>query len=191
MRPFAPASLTAALLLAAGAAQAQSATYAIDPTHTFVNFEIGHFGTSINRGRWDKKEGTVQFDRAGRTGKVDITIDMNSINTGVGPFDGHLKSPDFFNTAQFPTARFVGERFVFSGDKVTEVQGSLTLMGKTHPVTLKASNFNCYLNPMFKREVCGGDFEATILRSQWGISGLPMVAPDNVRLLVQVEAIKQ
>jgi polyisoprenoid-binding protein YceI len=191
MRPFAPASLTAALLLAAGAAQAQSATYAIDPTHTFVNFEIGHFGTSINRGRWDKKEGTVQFDRAGRTGKVDITIDMNSINTGVGPFDGHLKSPDFFNTAQFPTARFVGERFVFSGDKVTEVQGSLTLMGKTHPVTLKASNFNCYLNPMFKREVCGGDFEATILRSQWGISGLPMVAPDNVRLLVQVETIKQ
>ncbi len=191
MRPFAPASLTAALLLAAGAAQAQSATYAIDPTHTFVNFEIGHFGTSINRGRWDKKEGTVQLDRAGRTGKVDITIDMNSINTGVGPFDGHLKSPDFFNTAQFPTARFVGERFVFSGDKVTEVQGSLTLMGKTHPVTLKASNFNCYLNPMFKREVCGGDFEATILRSQWGISGLPMVAPDNVRLLVQVEAIKQ
>jgi polyisoprenoid-binding protein YceI len=191
MKSFALASVTAALLAAAGAAQAQSATYAIDPTHTFVNFEIGHFGTSLNRGRWDKKEGTVQFDRAGRTGKVDITIDMNSISTGVAPFDGHLKSADFFNTAQFPTARFVSTRFVFNGDKVSEVQGSLTLLGKTHPVTLKATNFNCYLNPMLKREVCGGDFEATIQRSQWGMNGLLMVAPDNVRVIVQVEAVKQ
>jgi polyisoprenoid-binding protein YceI len=191
MKSIALASLTAALLATAGAAQAQSADYAIDPTHTFVSFEIGHFGTSINRGRWDKKEGTVQFDRTGRTGKVDITIDMNSINTGVAPFDGHLKSPDFFNTAQFPTARFVSERFVFNGDKVAEVRGTLTLVGKTHPVTLKASNFNCYLNPMFKREVCGGDFEATILRSQWGLTGLAMVAPDNVRVVVQIEAVKQ
>jgi polyisoprenoid-binding protein YceI len=191
MKSFALASFTAALLAATGAAQAQSADYAIDPTHTFVNFEIGHFGTSLNRGRWDKKEGTVQFDRAGRTGKVDITIDMNSISTGVAPFDGHLKSADFFNTAQFPTARFVSTRFVFNGDKVSEVQGSLTLLGKTHPVTLKATNFNCYLNPMLKREVCGGDFEATIQRSQWGMNGLLMVAPDNVRVIVQVEAVKQ
>jgi polyisoprenoid-binding protein YceI len=191
MKSFTLATVAATLLAAAGAAQAQATTYAIDPTHTFVTFEIGHFGTSINRGRWDKKEGTVQFDRAGRTGKVDITIDMASISTGVPPFDGHLKSADFFNVAANPTARFVGERFVFTGDKVSEVQGTLTLMGKTNPVTLKASNFNCYLNPMLKREVCGGDFETTIQRSQWGITGLPNVAPDNVRLLVQVEAVKQ
>jgi polyisoprenoid-binding protein YceI len=184
-------AFAAVMLAATGVAQAQSATYAIDPTHTFASFEIGHFGTSINRGRFDKKEGTVQFDRAGRTGKVDITIDMSSINTGVAPFDGHLKSPDFFNTAQFPTARFVGERFVFNGDKVSEVQGQLTLMGKTQPVTLKASNFNCYLNPMLKREVCGGDFETTLLRAQWNLGGLPMVAPDSVRVIVQVEAVKQ
>jgi polyisoprenoid-binding protein YceI len=184
-------ALVAALLAATGVAQAQSATYAIDPTHTFASFEIGHFGTSINRGRFDKKEGTVQFDRTGRTGKVDITIDMTSINTGVAPFNGHLQSPDFFNTAQFPTARFVGDRFVFNGDKVSEVQGQLTLMGKTQPVTLKASNFNCYLNPMLKREVCGGDFETTLQRAQWGLGGLPMVAPDTVRVIVQVEAVKQ
>jgi polyisoprenoid-binding protein YceI len=60
------------------------------------------------------------------------------------------------------------------------------------PVTLKANGFNCYTNPIFKREVCGGDFETTIARSQFGINyGLPAVAPDNVRLLIQVEAIKQ
>ena len=182
----------AACLIAAGAVHAQSATYAIDPTHTFVSFELSHFGTSTNRGRWDKKEGTVQFDRAAKTGRVELTIDMNSINTGVPSFDGHLKSKDLFNTAEHPTARFVSTKFVFAGDKVTAVEGTLTMMGKTHPVTLAAKQFNCYNNPMFKREVCGGDFEATIQRSQWGINfGLPMVAPDNVRLLVQVEAIKQ
>ncbi len=182
----------AACLLTFGAAQAQSATYTIEPTHTFVSFEISHFGTSTNRGRWDKKEGTIQLDRAAKTGRVELTIDMASINTGVAPFDGHLKSKDFFNVAEHPVAKFVGDRFVFAGDKVSAVEGTLTLLGKSQPVTLKANLFNCYTNPIFKREVCGGDFEATIQRSQWGIGyGMPAVAPDNVRLVIQVEAIKQ
>ena len=71
------------------------------------------------------------------------------------------------------------------------MQGQLTLMGCTHSLALKASQFNCYLDPLFKREVCGGDFEATVSRGLYGISyGLPAIAPDSVRLLVQVEAIK-
>ncbi len=185
------ALLLTALLAAVGAAQAQSATYAIDPTHTQVIFEAKHFGTSTNRGRWDKKEGTVTLDKAAKTGKVELTIDMASISTGIGPFDGHLKGKDFFNAAEFPTAKFVGDKFTFDGDKVTSVAGMLTLLGKTNPVTLTASSFNCYQNPMLKREVCGGDFEATIQRSQWGMGyGLPGI-PDSVRLLVQVEAAKQ
>lgn len=186
------ASLATTMLAVSFGAQAQSATYAIDPTHTFVTFEIDHFGTSTNRGRFDKKEGTVQFDRAGKTGKVELTIDMNSINTGVAPFNKHLQSKDFFNSAEHPTAKFVADKFSFNGDKVTEVAGTLTLLGKTNPVVLKANRFNCYDNPMLKREVCGGDFETTIARSQWGMDwGLKMGFQDNVRLVVQVEAIKQ
>lgn len=183
--------IATALLAAAGFAQAQGATYSVDPTHTFVTFEAQHFGTSTLRGRFDRKEGTVQFDRAGKTGKAEITIDMTSVSTGVGPLDGHLKSPDFFDAAKHPSARFVGDKFSFSGDKVTAVAGTLTMMGKTVPVTLKASNFNCYQNPMLKREVCGGDFETTLTRSQWGMDyGVPDV-PDTIRLLIQIEAIKQ
>jgi len=182
----------ACLFAVLGSAHAETASYSIDPTHTFVSFEIAHFGTSLNRGRWDKKEGTIQFDRVAKTGRVDISIDISSISSGVAPFDGHLKSKDFFNVAEFPTARFVGEKFIFSGDKVTAVEGTLTMVGKTQPLTLKANQFNCYTSPIFKREVCGGDFEATLQRSQWGITyGMPMVAPDNVRLVVQVEAIRQ
>ncbi len=183
--------LAAALLATAGFAQAQSATYSVDPTHTFVTFEAKHFGTSTLRGRFDKKEGTVQIDRAAKSGKAEITIDITSVSTGVGPLDGHLKSKDFFDAASNPSAKFTADKFVFDGDKVTEVSGALTMMGKSNPVTLKATNFNCYQNPMFKREVCGGDFETTITRSQWGISyGVPGI-PDNIRLLIQIEAIKQ
>jgi polyisoprenoid-binding protein YceI len=186
---FALAALSA---LTVGAAQATPATYAIDPSHTYVTFEISHFGTSTNRGRFDKKEGNVVFDRAAKTGKVEISIDVDSINTGFGQFNGHLKSAEILNAEKFPTAKFVGDKFVFSGDKVTEVSGQFTLLGKTAPLTLKATNFNCYDNPMLKREVCGGDFEGVLKRSLWDVKyGLDWGFPDNTRLVIQVEAVKQ
>ena len=189
-RALAAAATLAALSM--GTAQAQSATYVLDPTHTFVTFEIGHFGTSTNRGRFDKKEGTVQFDRAGKTGKVDLTIDATSISTGTPPFDKHLQSADLFNAAKFPTIQFSADQFRFNGDKVSEVAGKLTLLGQTHPVTLKANTFTCYQSPMLKREVCGGDFETTIDRTQWGMDyGVSFGMPKTVRLIVQAEAIKQ
>ncbi len=185
-------ALVAAATLATGMAQAESATYAIDPTHTFVTFEINHFGASVNRGRFDKKEGTVQFDRAGKTGKVEISFDATSINSGTPAFDKHLQSADLFNAAQHPKITFVSDKFSFNGDKVSEVSGQLTLLGKTGPVTLKANQFNCYQSPMLKREVCGGDFEATIDRTQWGMNyGVDWGFAKNVRLVVQVEAVKQ
>jgi polyisoprenoid-binding protein YceI len=186
------AAAGAVLMLAAQGARADAATYAIDPNHTFVTFEVGHFGTSTNRGRFDKKEGSVQFDRAGKAGKVEITIDTTSINSGVAQFDKHLKSAEILNTEAQPSAKFVGDKFSFNGDKVSEVAGTLTLNGKTNPVTLKANNFNCYQNPMLKREVCGGDFETTITRSQYGVNyGLNYGFADATRLVIQVEAVKQ
>jgi polyisoprenoid-binding protein YceI len=192
MKSFITLAVAAATLATLGPAQAQSATYAIDPTHTFVTFEVQHFGTSTNRGRFDKKEGSVTFDRAGKSGKVDISIDAASINTGTGPFDKHLQSKDFFNAAEFPKVTFVSDKFNFSGDKVSEVTGMLTLLGKTLPVSLKATNFNCYQSPILKREVCGGDFETTIDRVQWGMATyVPPGQPGNVKLLIQVEAVKQ
>jgi len=183
-----------ACLLTAGAfaAHAETATYAIDPSHTFVTFEANHMGTSTLRGRFDKKEGSVTLDKAGKSGKAEITIDATSVDTGVAALDTHLKSKDFFNATEFGTAKFSADKFNFSGDKVSEVVGTLTLLGKTQPVTLKASNFNCYINPMLKREVCGGDFETTIARTQFGMSyGLNYGLPDNIRLLIQIEAVKQ
>ena len=187
---FSLLAVAAATAMTAGAAQA--ANYAIDPTHTFVTFEISHFGATTNRGRFDKKQGTVEFDRAAKTGKVDITIDTTSVNSGTPPFDKHLQSADLFDAAKHPSIKFVSDKFSFNGDKVSEVTGQLTLLGKTAPVTLKATQFNCYDSPMLKREVCGGDFETTIDRTQWGMNyGVEWGFPKNVRLVVQIEAVKQ
>ncbi len=184
-------ALSTALLAATGIARAESATYNLDPTHTYVTFEARHFGTSTNRGRFDKKEGSITLDRATKTGKADITIDTASINTGLALFDGHLKGENFLKSKEFPTAKFVGDKFSFDGGKVTAVAGTLTLLGKTLPVTLTATNYNCYDSPFFKREVCGGDFETTIQRTDYGMSyGMPVI-PDDIKLLIQIEAIKQ
>jgi polyisoprenoid-binding protein YceI len=180
------------VLAALAAVAAHAAPYAIDPTHTFVTFEIVHLGTSTTRGRFDRKEGSVQFDRAARSGRVEIAFETASVNTGIEAFNRHLQGKDFLRSAEFPTAKFVGDSFVFAGDKVSEVSGTLTLLGRTHPLTLKATRFDCYPSPLFRREVCGGDFDAVIRRSQWGLDwGLEHGVPDEVRLVVQIEAIRQ
>ena len=184
-------SAVVSALLASTAAMAAADTYAIDPTHTFVTFEAKHFGTSTNRGRFDKKTGTISIDRATKTGHVEVTIDTGSINTGTAAFDGHLKSKDFFNAEAFPQATFVGDKLTFDGDKLTSVSGTLTLLGKSQPVTIKTTSYGCYQNPMLKREVCGGDAETTIQRSAFGMSyGLPFI-PDDIKLVIQIEAVKQ
>ena len=185
-------AIAAAAVLTAGAVQAESATYAVDPTHTFATSEISHFGASVNRGRFDKKEGSVQLDKAAKTGKVELTLHIGSINTGTAPFDKHLQSAEIFDAAKFPTAKFVGDKFTFDGDKVTAVSGNLTIKGKTQPVTFKANQFSCYDSPMLKREVCGGDFETTIDRTAFGVDyGVQYGFPKSVRIVAQIEAVKQ
>lgn len=174
------------------AAHADTSTYTIDPTHTYVTFEVSHFGTSTNRGRFDKKEGTVLLDMATHSGKIDLTIDTSSINTGFVAFDKHLQTADFLDSGKYPNAKFTADKISFRGEKISEVTGELTLLGKTNPVVLKATNFNCYMNPIIKHEVCGGDFETMIQRTQWGMNwGLDYGVPDNVKLVIQVEAVKQ
>jgi len=191
MTKFSLLAVVAALGFTA-AAHAESATYAIDPSHTFATFEIGHMGTSTNRGRFNKTAGTVTVDKAAKTGALDVTVDTTSLDTGTAAFTKHISSDEMLNVATFPTAHVVATKFVFNGDKIAEIDGTLTLMGKTNPVVLKAQNYNCYMSPMVKREVCGGDFDTTIVRSQYGVTyGLNYGFPDNVHLVIQVEAVKQ
>ncbi len=123
-------------------------------------------------------------------GTADIKIKAESINSGTKDFDDHLKSADFFNVEKFSDITFTGKSFDYKDDKLASVGGDLTLLGQTHPVTLKNTNYNCYFQPVLKKNVCGGDFETTIKRTEWGMDwGIDMGIPDEVKILVQIEAI--
>ena len=106
-------AFAAALLVTAGPALA--AQYEIDPHHTYVAFEIGHFGTSTNRAQFEKTSGSIDFDRSAKNGKVDVRVDTQSLHSGSAEFDKHLQSADLFNTAKYPEMRFVSDRFEFDG----------------------------------------------------------------------------
>ena len=180
-----------ALAAAASGVAAEPMTFVVDPGHTVVTFEALHMNTSTQRGRIQAKEGSVVLDRAAKTGKADIVVDIASLSAASRALEGVLKGERVFNAAQNPTAHFVGDSFTFDGDKVASVTGTLTILGKSQPATLKAVRFNCYENSQLKREVCGGDFTTTIQRSQYGLGFAPAVTPDDIPLLIQVEAIRQ
>lgn len=187
MKKFLLASI---LALAAGGVSAQ--TYKIDSFHTNARFAIDHFGTSTNVGGFYGLEGEMQFHPAKKVGLIDLRIPVANLQTGSKEFTGHLLSNDLFQAEKFPEIRFESTKFQFAGKKVKSVTGNLTLLGKTHPVTLKATKFNCYQSPMLKTEVCGGDFVAEIDRTKWGMNYLVDVGmTKKVKLTIQVEAAKQ
>jgi len=178
-----------ALALALPAA-AEPETFTIDPNHTFPSWEITHFGVSVQRGRFNKTSGKISMDTAAKTGTAEVIIDASSVDTGQPKLGEHLRGPDFFDVARFPSLAFKGTSFVFDGEKVKSVAGDLTLLGVTKPVTLNTVTFNCATHPAAKKKFCGGDFVATIKRSDWGLSKFVPMISDEVTLHVNLEAIK-
>lgn len=184
------AALAASSTLGAGIAFAAD-TYKIDPSHTYPSFEADHMGISVWRGKFNKTEGTVTLDRAAKTGAIDIVIDTSSIDFGHEGMNAHAKKADIFDVAQYPTATFKANSITFTGDVPTSAQGELTLHGVTRPLTLNIDRFKCIDHPRLKREVCGANATAQFKRSDFGINfGLPAFSPE-VKLAIQVEAIKQ
>jgi polyisoprenoid-binding protein YceI len=182
--------IAGALLAACTLAVAAPVTYTVDPTHTSVTAESRHFGTSTVRSHFEAKSGSITIDPAAKTGTAIIDIDVTSVQTGVPKLDEHLKSDAFFDAAGYPDAVFKASQFTFDGDKVVSISGDLTMRGKTNPVTLVSTNYNCYLNPAFKKQVCGGDFETTIQRNLWDVKYLIPFVSDETKLKIQIEASK-
>lgn len=165
-------------------------SYSIDPAHTYPHFSIKHLGFSTMHGRFDKTSGSVSLDVAAKTGSVDLTIETASLNTGFAKRDDHLRSPDFFNAAEFPSITYKSSKLHFQGDTPTRVDGNLTISGISKPVTFTIDAFHCGANPMSKKATCGADASAQIKRSDFGVKyALPAVG-DEVTLRLEIEAIK-
>jgi polyisoprenoid-binding protein YceI len=172
-------------------AQAAPATYTLDPAHSWVQFELMHFGTSTIRGRIGPVQGSVTLDAAASTGDIGLRVPTATLSTGVRVFDARIRQSDLLDTEAQPEAYFVASRLRFEAGLLAEVRGEFTLKGVSQPLTLRAVRYSCR-KPMPQdgegiTEVCGGDFEAEFKRSEFGITfGLPFVG-DLVRLKIQVE----
>lgn len=176
-------------LLCASATQAQSLQYTLDPAHSWVHFEVLHFNTSTIRGRIGPISGSVLLDPAAGTGDVRLAVRTATVSTGFAFFDSRLRQDDLLASEAYPEAYFVATRFSFSEGRVATLRGEFTWRGVSQPLQLNALRYACRRddNDGAAAEVCGGDFEGEVLRSEHGASfGLPLVG-NRVRLLVQVE----
>ena len=172
-------------------------SYTMDPYHTYPHFEVSHLGFSNMRGRFDKTAGKFTIDRAARTGSLDLVVQTASITTGDNDKgarprsrDEHLRSPDFFNVAEFPTMTFKGTGAKFQGDNVQGFDGQITLLGVTRPLSITLEGWKCGPHPVSKKEMCGGNATGTVKRSDFGMKfGIPAVG-DELKLWIEFEAYK-
>ncbi len=194
MSRLAVALLAVALPLIAVAAPEN---YTIDPTHTYPHWEANHFGVSNWRGRFDKSAGKFTLDRAAKTASVEITVQTTSVSSGDSDkgsrprsLDEHLRTPDFFNVAEYPTMTYKSTGVKFNGDDPGTIEGNLTLLGVTKPMVLRVENWKCQPHPFNKKEMCGGNASGSFKRSDFGMKfALPAVG-DEIKLWIQIEAYK-
>ena len=192
MKSLKQLTLATALFAAlAGSAIAAPVTYGVDGSHTFPRFSYSHFGYSTQLSSFKNTSGKVVFDAEAKTGSVDISIDMKSVNTGFEVFDGHIQGEDFLDTAKFPTATFKSTKVVFEGDKPKSIEGNLTIKGVTKPVTLTVTSFQAMPHPMMKKPALGANAFTTIKRSEFNAGKYAPYVGDDVRIDIAVEAIAQ
>lgn len=182
-------------------ALAQVENYVLDPFHTVLYFEVDHLGFATIRGHFAKATGTFSIDRGAKTGRAEIVIPTASVNTGDPDRDGrprtrdeHLRTPDFFNAAEFPTMTYRSTGVKFAGDNLDTIEGSLTLLGVTRPVTLKIERWKCGPDPRTqgKRYQCGGNATGAFKRSDFGMKfGLPTAIGDEVKLWMSFYGFRQ
>ncbi|GAB3773538.1 YceI family protein [Ramlibacter monticola] len=174
----------------AGAA-APTGTYKIDPAHSGAFFEIGHLG-GISRfmGRFNDISGDLVVDASDKA-KIAVAIKTDSIDTNHEGLDKHLKSPDFFNSVQFPTLTFTSSHVRLDGKGEGTVSGNLNLHGVTKPVTLKLKQIGAGKGMKGEQRV-GYVATTTIKRTDFGMNyAVPAAATDEVDLRINIEAIKQ
>ena len=118
---------------------ASTTVWTVDPTHAELGFSVRHLMINNVRGRFGKVEGTVAADDSNlNNSRIDVTVDVNSLDTRQEMRDNHLRSADFFDAANHPTIHFVSKRIVGDVLKDFQIIGDLTIRGTTHEIELNA-----------------------------------------------------
>lgn len=180
-----------AALLATSTVLAEPVSYKVDSNHTYPSFEADHQGgLSVWRGKIKSTTGNIVLDTAARTGTVDVSMDMKTIDFGNDGLNKHVMAADILDVEKFPTAVYHGT-IVFSGDKPASVDGTLTLHGVTKPVKLSFNSFLCKPDTLTKVDRCGADVAGAFNRDDFGIDFVKAMGYGMlVKLAIQVEATK-
>jgi polyisoprenoid-binding protein YceI len=165
-------------------------TFVIDMPHSFSNFEVGHLGINWIHGRFNKTSGKITLDRATKQGSIQAEIDVTSVDTGYARRDDLLRSEDYFNVSKFPTMTYQSNNLRFKEDTLVGADGELTMLGVTRPVSLDLASFKCITHPVNKRELCGAIARATIKRSEFGMTRASSSLSDEIRISINIEALK-
>ncbi|MQT15558.1 YceI family protein [Segnochrobactrum spirostomi] len=168
-------------------ADVRSGAFALDPAHAKIIFSTSHFGFSTYYGLFKTFDAKLNFDaKAPAKSTLEVTVQMNSVDTTNPKLDEHLESPDFFDAAKFPTATFKSTKIVVTGAHTGKITGDLTLHGVTKPVTLDAT-FNGGGENMFKAYVLGFSATTVIKRTEFGIKTYAPAVGDDVKLIISAE----
>jgi polyisoprenoid-binding protein YceI len=163
--------------------------YKLDVNHTNIIWWASHFGFSNPSGKFTDVDGTITLEEKNLTAsKVEVTIKITSLATGLPKFDNHLKSADFFDAEKYPTAKFVSTEVIPGARNTAKVKGDFTLHGVTKSITLDVKLNKIGLNEFTQKKTVGFNAKTTIKRSDFGMNyGIPGVS-DNVRIEIESEA---
>ncbi len=169
--------------------------YVIDTAkhHAFITFKIKHLGYSWVLGRFDEFSGSFDFDANNPSeNKVDISIDMTSIDTNHAERDKHLRSDDFFDVENFPKATFTTTSFTDKGDGKATLKGTLTLHGVKKTVSIDVDQVGTGPDPWggYRR---GFEGTTTLHLSDYNLKKAKILGPagENVELYLSIEGIRQ
>jgi len=184
-----------ALMLAMPAARLMAATpagtdtYKIDAVHSNIGFRVRHLMSKVT-GRFGKVDGTLSINNQDLTrSTVDVTIDVASVTTNDDKRDGHLKSPDFFDAAKYPTITFKSTAIKEVAKGRLEVTGIFTMKGVTKTLVLPITSLGTAADP-WKNIVAGFEGELKLNRQDYGVSYGPGLVGDEVEIDLNVEAKK-
>ena len=177
---------------------ARADIWVLDKNTTTVHFTYDHLGVSRQSGRFKDIEGRLEFSPTEpERGEVDVTIKATAISTGVAALDKLLRSVDFLDTGRHPSIRFRSTAVRPTADREGDIEGELTLLGVTHPVTLKTRwNYTgeyplASINPSYQGKWISGFSATTVIeRSQWGLKrGVPLIS-DEVEIRIEAEFLR-
>jgi polyisoprenoid-binding protein YceI len=184
-----PGVLLAALFILSGAAAARADDYTVDGVHSGVTFKIGHLGLSQIPGRFNDVSGTFTIDPDAAKCSFALTIKAESIDTNNPQRDTHLRSPDFFNTKQFPALSFKSTS-VKPIKEGYEVTGDFTMHGVTKPITFALVGGKKGEFPKGVQRT-GFSTDLIVKRSEFGMDKFQEMLTDEVHVAVSFEGTKK